>query len=490
MVHVFSVSAFFIVLREVLEACLIVGISIAYLNRVGATQFQKWVWFGVATGVLISLIIGIIFGVIFYLTGHQWFADIEAVFEGLLFLFASILITWLVIWMLVVGKEIRLRVEDQLDEIIENDMSSFRRRKMSILVLVFVQVLREGIETVIFLIGSANADDVGGWTAIPLPGILAIIIGVTLSFLVFKGLVKLDLLRLLNVSSILLICFAAGLVSLGFHELQEAEWFGTWKPKDQRPWWNAPMWSLSVCCDNEKNVFFGMLRSIFGYQDDPSFIEFSTYFCYWFIISIVAIVINWRIVRTRNSKLLSYVHLMILCSFLLSLVALIFSSFNASWPALSTTVPAFTLSVMSFFVFFDTPFKCTYIPRTYRAYLAFLNSGLWIALTVYIIILHLVEMSCEGNPDSCIVNHFFFFGLIFLDNFNEIGRQPNSWPGIAVLACSLVVVTFYFCIYSFLLVMASLNFDRFGGYLDDNAIQRSELIRSRESTKSKSSDLP
>lgn len=490
MVLVFSISAFFIVLREVLEACLIVGIAIAYLNRVGATQFQKWVWFGVAAGILTSVIIGVIFGVVFYLTGHQWFADIEPVFEGILFLFAAVLITWLVIWMIMMGKEIRLRVEDQLDEIIEDEMSSSRRRKISIFILIFIQVLREGIETVIFLIGSANADDVGGWTSIPLPGFLAIIIGISLSYLVFKGLLKLDLLRLLNISSILLICFAAGLVSLGFHELQEAEWFGTWKPKEQRPWWNAPMWSLSVCCDNNENAFFGMLRSLFGYQDDPSFIEFSTYFCYWLIISIVAITINWSIVRSRNSKILSYVHHLILWSLLFSLVALIFSSFNSSWPALSTSVPAFILSLMSFFVFFDTPFKVTQIPQTLRPYLAFVNSGLWIALTLYIIILHLVEMYCEGNPDSCVLDHFFFFGLIFMDDFNEMGRQPNSWPGIAVLACSLVVSTFYFCIYSFVLVMASLNFDRFGAYLDDNAVPRSELLLGMRSDKSPSLDLP
>lgn len=71
---VFSIPAFFIVLREVLEACLVVGIALAYINKIGATQFKKWIWFGTIAGVVASVITGTIFIIIYFATSDQLFS--------------------------------------------------------------------------------------------------------------------------------------------------------------------------------------------------------------------------------------------------------------------------------------------------------------------------------------------------------------------------------------------------------------------------------
>ena len=70
MVSLFSIPAFFIVLREVLEACLVVGIALAHLNKTGNTQYRKWVWIGAVSGILVSLAFGIAFAVVYFMRGN------------------------------------------------------------------------------------------------------------------------------------------------------------------------------------------------------------------------------------------------------------------------------------------------------------------------------------------------------------------------------------------------------------------------------------
>ncbi|KAI0561613.1 High-affinity iron transporter [Gracilaria domingensis] len=245
---VFSIPAFFIVLREVLEACLVVGIVLAYINKIGATQYRRYVWWGTFGGIAISLIVGLAFGIVVWTRGDQLFKDeAEKIFEGITFLVAASLLTWMIIWMMVLGKNLRTKLEHDVDEIIDDDDKSPLRRKLAIFFMVFVQVLREGIETVIFLIGTANADENGGWRAIPLPGFLAIVVGVGASFLVFRGLLQLDILKFFLVSSFVLMAFAAGLVSHAFHELQEVDWFGPWEPSEERDWRMSSLQCYALC---------------------------------------------------------------------------------------------------------------------------------------------------------------------------------------------------------------------------------------------------
>lgn len=469
MVSVFSIPAFFIVLREVLEACLVVGIVLAYLNKVGATQYRKWVWIGAAAGVGVSVIVGIVFAIIFYVNEDQIFTgNAEKTFEGITFLVAAALLTWMIIWMMYMGKALQQNMEKQVDQIVDSDRSPIRR-KVSIFLMIFVQVLREGIETVVFLIGTANADDVGGWRAIPLAGILAIIVGVGVSFLVFRGLVTLDIVKFFYVSGFVLIAFAAGLTSHAFHEFQEIDLFGPWEPEPpaQRDWYNAAMWSTEGCCNDKTNEFFSMLRALFGYQDKPTFIEWGTYFAYWLIVVAIFVVINWHQIRAARHSTAVRTKTFTLLSLLFTFVAFIFVLINRTWIGLVTMVLGFILSIWATLFVFNLTGRFLQPLAPFRR-VAVLSSGIAFALlTIFMTVLHIVQMECEGG-DSCSLDMFFFFGLIFDPDFLVLGRQTASWPALAALSFSLVITFYFFGTLSFLLILFSMNIAEDGEYIGDD----------------------
>ena len=474
MVMLFSVAAFFIVLREVLEASIIVGVMLAYLNRIGATQYRKWVWIGTLSGILVCIAVGLTFGILFYATGHQWFDDFEAIFEGLLFLASSALLTGIFVWMAVVAKELRSRVEDHFDNIISREDRSPFRQKLSIFSIVFLQILREGIECVIFLIGTANADSVGGWRSIPIPGILAIICAITMTYLVFKGLIKLDVTKVLQVASVITMIMAAGLISLGVNQLQEAEWFGTFEEENDRPWWNSEMWSMKKCCDHTKNEFFGMLRSLIGYQDTPTFVEFCAYFLYWFLIVSLIIIINWGPVQAHRTKTLHISHHLILWNLLFTFVGFIFCLINITWIGTTISTIGFTLSLLSVVTFFDAPIRLFKPLRCIRRRLALIMAIVWTLYSAAIIVLHFITLDCEGKGELCSFNKFYFFGIILSSDFNELGQQSTYWPGLAVLSVSLIFSIFFYSILTFTLWIVALNINTDGYYNDDNALPISE----------------
>ncbi|CAN8070144.1 unnamed protein product [Agarophyton chilense] len=480
---VFSIPAFFIVLREVLEACLVVGIVLAYINKIGATQYRRYVWWGAIGGIVISLAVGLAFGIVVWTRGDQLFKeDAEKIFEGITFLVAASLLTWMIVWMMVLGKNLRTKLETHVDHIVDDDDKSPLRRKLAIFLMVFVQVLREGIETVIFLIGTANADENGGWRAIPLPGILAIVVGIAASFLVFRGLLQLDILKFFLVSSFVLMAFAAGLVSHAFHELQEVDWFGAWEPAEERDWYNAVMWSTKSCCHDSENEFFAMLRALFGYQDTPTFVEWATYFGYWLIIAVVFICINWRLVCASRSKMLSLAKQLSACALLFTFVAFVFTLMNVTWIGVTTMTLSLVLSVVTVLCLFESTMRLLKPLRRSRRVLLMASGVGWVLLMAFMFVLHLVQMECEGKEDRCNLDMFFFFGLIFDPDFNEQGRQETSWPGIAVLSVSIVLTVYFFGALAFTVLMSSFNVDTDGYYVGDNGVEEKLLDQKEKVT--------
>lgn len=475
MVNVFSIPAFFIVLREVLEACLVVGIVLAYLSKIGATQYNKWVWLGAGGGIGLSVVLGLIFGIIVWKGGDQIFqGNTEKIFEGVTFLIAAALLTWMIIWMMVMGKKIQTQMEERVENIVDNENISLLKRKLSVFFMVFVQVLREGIETFIFLVGTTQAaDDEDAWKSIPLPGILAIIVGLGIAYLVFKGLLQLDIIKFFYISGLVLMAFAAGLVSHAFHEIQEVDAFGPWEVDNDagefRDWYNAVMWSTKACCHDKENEFFAMLRALFGYQDTPTFVEWATYFAYWFLIGIIFIAVNWESVRAARTKTKSIATQFSSWSLLFTFVGWVFTLINVTWIGVLSMTLGFALSIVSVFLLYDALAKLVGPVKKMRKTLLFGTGIGWSLLLAFMFVTHLVQMECEGR-DGCDLDMFFYFGLIFNPDFNDTGRQEKSWPAIGSLAGSFVVTVFFFAPLAFTIIMTSFNMDSEGDYLHDDAV--------------------
>lgn len=485
MVSVFSIPAFFIVLREVMEACLVVGIALAYFNKIGSSQYNRWVWFGAGAGVLVSGSVGIAFAAVYFKNANQILSgSAEKIFEGIAFLVAAALLTWMIVWMMHMGKQLQTHLEHRLETLVDDDERSAGRKKWGVFSMVFIQVLREGIETFIFLFGSANADNYGSWRAIPIPGILAVIVGVTVSFLVFKGLLVLDIQSFFEISSLILIAFAAGLVSHAFHELQEVDWFGTWYGGDdivKRDWYNAAMWSTKTCCNDSTNEFFAMLRALFGYQDTPTFIEWITYFAYWVIVIFLFVYINFDRIKSSTLTIRARAQGLSALSLLCTFVGFVYVLINRSWIGLLSMITSFLLSIVTVFFVFENATRLvgSLVPAR-RAALILLGFA-WALNMLFIAALHLAQLVCEGNfQTQCGLRKFFFFGIILDTSFSEQHLVAVTdaegaiskvyWPSLAVLSVSLIVAVFLFGGLAFRLVLMGAHVNRQGVYETEGKI--------------------
>jgi high-affinity iron transporter len=265
---------FIITFRETLEAALIAGIILSYLAKIGQKDWFKTVYAAIVTGIVLS--IGI--GVIIYQTIGTLEGATEEIAEGILMITAAALITWMIVWMMKQKNRISQNLRNKVDSHIQTE------RKTGIFLLITVAILREGTETVLFL--QASAIQNGGNSI--LASIIGITLAATLGYVLFTGLKKVPLSQFFNITSVLLILFAAGLLAHGIHELQEAGWI---------PYIIQEVWNLNPeqLANNtyhplhEKGLIGSFLKGLLGYNGNPSLIEVISYFTYLLTVSLIAI---------------------------------------------------------------------------------------------------------------------------------------------------------------------------------------------------------
>src|SRR5581483_8672761 len=204
-----GVGAGFVVLREGFEASLIVGIVLAYLGRTGRRDAFRPVWIGAFAAFLISAAAaGLLFAI-----GAELKGTSEKIFEGTAMLVAAGLLTWMIFWMRRQARSIRRELEEQVASALASG-SAF-----GLALVAFVGVLREGVETALFLFGSfegANRLTSSIGAAAGFAGAIAA------GYLFYRGSERLDLRRFFSATSALLLVFAAYLLANGLHELSEA----------------------------------------------------------------------------------------------------------------------------------------------------------------------------------------------------------------------------------------------------------------------------
>jgi high-affinity iron transporter len=258
------IPSLIITFRETLEAALVVGIVLSFLSRTRQQQYRTVVYVGVFAGIVGSLLGAVLFTAL----AGGFTGRAEESFEGVTMLVGALLLTTMILWMLRqrhIAKELESKVAAEVAQ----------ANRFGLFSLVFFAVLREGIETVIFL-GAASAAS----TSNSVLGALAGIAGaVLLGYAMFVGSRKIDIKTFFRVTSVLLILFAAGLVAQGVHELQEAHVIPTviehvW---DINPPVNA---DGSYPGLHENGYFGGLLKSLFGYNGNPSLVEILSYFTY------------------------------------------------------------------------------------------------------------------------------------------------------------------------------------------------------------------
>lgn len=272
-------TSFIITFREALEVALVVGIVLSYLIKVKQTRYNNIVYLGVVGGVVASVIGAIIFNVL----AGGFTGRAEQIFEGVTMLIGAALLTTMILWMLKqkhVVKDIETRVAREVTE----------AHKFGLFSIAFVSVLREGIETVIFL-GAAsfvsNGDGLFG-------ALLGIVVAVLLGYLIFIGSKRINIGVFFNITSVVLVLFSAGLVAHGVHEFEEAGLI---------PVVVEHVWDINPAVNpdgsypllHEKGYVGSVLKSLFGYNGDPSLLELLSYVSY-----LVVILFVWRRIETSR----------------------------------------------------------------------------------------------------------------------------------------------------------------------------------------------
>ena len=262
-----------IVFREVLEASLIVGILYTYLNQTNQKKSIPILW----QGVIAALVASILGSFLFQKLAGGFQGQAEKLFEGFVMIIAAVILGSMIVWM-AKNKNIDEDLKDKADQALSSSKVNY-----GIFALAFISVFREGIETILFLYGVMMKE---GSLSISL-SLLGAFIGVGIGVLIFVQGRKVPLKTFFNVSSVLLIFVAAGMLAYGVHELESAGLI----PNYGRIWDINPvkLSDGSYPLFHDKGHIGSFFKGLFGYNGDPSMIELISWF-----LTVTGLTVMWN----------------------------------------------------------------------------------------------------------------------------------------------------------------------------------------------------
>lgn len=262
-------------LREGVEAALIVSIILAYLARTGNQRHFGQIWAGVGAAVGLSIVVGIIL----WITIQELEGTAGQIFEGIATLIAASVVTWMLFWMRRTAANIKGELHAGIDRALSDG------GVLGLSVLAFTAVIREGLETSLFLLGQATAASTAeAGAASTLIGALAgILVAVALGYGFYAGARLINLGSFFRWTGIGLVFIAAGLVGYAVHEFVEAGIItvGTSTAFDI----SAILPHKGDLAETGPILIVGqLLRALFGYSSTPEWVTLVSWATYVVVV--------------------------------------------------------------------------------------------------------------------------------------------------------------------------------------------------------------
>jgi high-affinity iron transporter len=239
---------FLIMLREGIEAALIVGIVASYLQQSGRGALMPAVW----VGVLLAAALSLFAGAGLQLLSAEFPQKQQELFEGVVGLIAVAMLTSMVFWM---RKAARF-MKGQLHASIDRALTRADGPGWALIGMVFLAVAREGLESVFFLL--AVFQQSRGWEA-PVGALAGIAVSVVVGYGLYAGGIRLDLRRFFRLTGLFILLVAAGLLAGVLRKFHEA---GLWNHLQQ------VLFDMGETLPMDSPVG-AVLSGLLGYQSAP-----------------------------------------------------------------------------------------------------------------------------------------------------------------------------------------------------------------------------
>lgn len=250
---------FLIMLREGIEAALIVGIIASYLRQTGRGEWMTAVWIGVFLAGALALFVG---GGL-EMVSAEFPQKQQELFEGLVGLLAVIILSSMVFWMRKVARSIKHELHVSLDAA----LAGSKNQTYALIGMVFFAVAREGLETVFFLLAVfQQSEGIGA----PLGALLGLLLAIAIGVAIYKGSMRLNLSRFFRWTGLFILVVAAGILATSVQALHEA---GLWNH------FQTVVFDVSATLPMDGPTG-SILAGMFGYQDAPTISTLSVYLVY------------------------------------------------------------------------------------------------------------------------------------------------------------------------------------------------------------------
>ncbi len=251
-------ASFTIFVREGIEASMIVAILLAYLKKVGQTEYFRYV----IVGVVAALLLAASLGVIIYTTVHSYAGTtLQTKIETFTYLLATVVMTYMTFWMRSHSRNLSKDLGVKAEQILE------KKAGFSMALMAFQAVGRESLEAMVFTLAIVFASKIEG------PAIGAAL-GTALS-LVFAWFVyrlghRINIAKAFKILGVALMFFAAGLLVDAIQNLQQLGWI---------PFLNRALWNTGSFL-NDQSTLGDIAHSFFGYASQPTLLQLLAYLCY------------------------------------------------------------------------------------------------------------------------------------------------------------------------------------------------------------------